>query len=299
VEIRGADGRLRDAAEIDREAAASVQAAVTRGAFALLHVLDASKTGRPGVSREAARRIVARYPEQALVVVDACQLRCSAAQVRADLDDGFAVMITGSKFAGGPSFCGAILLPPGLVERLQAGKPTVAALADYSAALDWPAALRPAFAAPLRHPANLGLGLRWTAALAEIEAYEAIPAADRAALVAAFDAAVRERVAATPGLALLDPDAPIAAPGLTPIVHADGSDPRSTYEALQRPSRPGVRPCHLGQPVTVGERTALRVCASMPMIAEAAASGMAPLLADLDHLFDAWAALRQVARTGG
>ena len=251
-------------------------------------MLDASKTGRPGVSREAAAAILARHPGRVLVVVDACQLRCPAEQLRADLAGGLAVMLTGSKFAGGPSFCGALLLPAALADELRTARPP-ASLDDYSARLDWPATLRPAFAAGLRHPANLGLGLRWTAALAGIEAYVALPAATRDALLAAFGQAVRDRVAADPGLALLDPD--LADRGLAPIVHADGSDPRGVYEALQR-GVAGGPPCHLGQPVAVGPRTALRVCASMGMIVEAASAGVRGLEADLDQVFASWARLR-------
>lgn len=292
LEIRHPDGRLRAMSEVDQEAADRVDQALAGGAFALLHVLDASKTGRQGVSREAARRILARHPGRVLVVVDACQLRCPADRVRADLERGFAVMLTGSKFAGGPSFCGALLLPQVLADELRTARPTRAALDDYSAALDWPAALRPAFGASLRHPANLGLGLRWTAALAEIEAYQAIAPGLRDALVADFDRAVRARARADRGLALLDDCEPPGAPGLTPILQADGAAARAVYEALQRPGDPGVPPCHLGQPVAVGERWALRICASMPMITEAAARGLAPLEADLDLLFETWAALR-------
>ncbi|HXQ16416.1 MAG TPA: hypothetical protein VN814_17490 [Caulobacteraceae bacterium] len=295
IEIRGPGGALRAQADVDQEAALKVERAVAGGAFALLHVLDASKTGRPGVSRAAASKILARYPERVLVVVDACQLRCAAADVRADLERGLAVMVTGSKFAGGPAFCGALLLPAVLAERLaqaaqvNAGPPN-AALAPYSAALDWPARLRRRFAAGLAHPANLGLGLRWSAALAEIEAYEAVPAEWRAAMLADFDRAVRARVAADPGLTLAD-DGAGSAPGLVPIFHTGGADPRAVYEALT--SGEGARrPCHLGQPVAVGAALALRVCASMPMIAGAAEHGFAAIESDLDEAFESWARLR-------
>ena len=290
IEIRSPCGALRAQADVDQEAALKVERAVAGGAFALLHVLDASKTGRPGVSRTAASQILARYPGRVLVVVDACQLRCAAADVRRDLEQGLAVMVTGSKFAGGPAFCGAIMLPAGLVERLAQAVSTSAALAPYSAALDWPARLRRAFAAGLAHPANLGLGLRWSAALAEIEAYEAVPAEWRAAMLADFDRAVRARVAADPGLALADNGAG-SAPGLVPIFHADGVDPRAIYEALT--SGEGARrPCHLGQPVAVGAALALRVCASMPMITDAAEHGFAAIESDLDEAFESWARLR-------
>jgi len=295
IEIRTACGTPRAQADVDDEAAAKVAYAVASGAFALLHVLDASKTGRTGVSRAAARQIRALYPERVLVVVDACQLRCAAADIRRDLEDGLAVMLTGSKFAGGPAFCGALLLPPGLTRRLLetpvgAVAPLTAALAPYSAALDWPTALRPRFAAGLVHPANLGLGLRWSAALAEIEAYERVPAARRAALLADFDQAVHAQVAADPGLALAD-RCDGAAPGLVSIVHADGGDPRAVYEAMTAGDG-GRRPCHLGQPVAVGPRHALRVCASMPIITDAAAHGFAAVEAELEEVFASWASLR-------
>lgn len=291
IEIRKADGAPRAQADVDQEAAHKVERAVAGGAFALLHVLDASKTGRPGVSRPAAAEILSRYPGRVLIVADACQLRCSPQTIRNDLEQGLAVMLTGSKFAGGPAFCGALLLPAEMADRLVRAKPDGAPLAPYSAALDWPQRLRRSVGAGLAHPANLGLGLRWSAALVEIEAFERIPAALRAAMLADFDRAVRDRAAADPGLALLDSPSACAAPGLTPVVHADGSDPRPVYEALAE-GRGGGRPCHLGQPVTVGPRTALRVCASMPMITRAASSGFADLENDLDEAFAAWARLR-------
>jgi hypothetical protein len=291
VEIRAACGLLRAPANVDQEVAHKVERAVASGDFVLLHVLDSSKTGRPGVSFAAAEQIIARYPGRVLAVVDACQLRCSAEAVRQALAGGMAVMLTGSKFAGGPAFCGALLLPAALCDHLARRAPAGEALAPYSAVLDWPRTLRRAFAGGLAMPANLGLGLRWTAALAEIDAFERLPAALRAAMLADFDRAVRERAKSDPQLQLLDPASPAAASGLTPIVHADGSDPRSVYEALAR-GEGGRRPVHLGQPVAIGERTALRVCASMPMITEAAERGLAALESDLDEVFESWASLR-------
>jgi hypothetical protein len=288
VEIREPGGALRAGSDIDQEAADRVARAVASGAFALLHVLDASKTGRAGVSRAAAAEILSRHPGRVMVVVDACQLRCPPDAIRRDLAQGFAVMVTGSKFAGGPAFCGALLLAADLAERLAARPPCAAPLAPYSATLDWPARLR---GGGLADPANLGLGLRWSAALAEIEAFEATPAGRRSALLAQFERSVRGRVAVEPGLQLVDPGSRSEAPGLIPVFHADRRDPRPVYEALARGDG-GGRPCHLGQPVLIGRRAALRVCASMPMITEAAEHGFAEVEAGLDALFEAWARVR-------
>jgi hypothetical protein len=110
-------------------------------------------------------------------------------------------------------------------------------------------------------------------------------------MLADFDRAVRAHVAADSGLRLADDGAAAAAPGLVPILHTDGADPREIYEALT--SGEGARrPCHLGQPVAVGGALALRVCASMPMITAAAQGGFAAVEADLDEAFESWARLR-------
>ncbi|MBS0409897.1 MAG: hypothetical protein JSR86_08285 [Proteobacteria bacterium] len=294
VDIRGPQGEARPSAAVDLEAEAAARAALADGRSVLLHVLDCSKTGLAGVSRAAARAIADLDPARVLVVVDACQLRCGAAQVRADLADGFAVMITGSKFAGGPAFCGALLLPAAWMERLAGGVDLPAGLSDYSARLDWPRALRARIGGRLAWPANVGLGLRWSAALAEIEAYEALEPSLKRTIVARFEPAVRRRVSATSGLRLL------FAPGegdtsIAPILVGGAAE--AARGAWTRVSQPGpggelAARCHLGQPVAVGQQSALRLCASMPMVSAVAARlaegddldrAMAPLAADIDR----------------
>jgi hypothetical protein len=294
LEIRAPDGAARPAAAVDGEAEAAARQALAAGRGVLLHVLDCSKTGLSGVSRQAARAIVRLDPTRVVAVVDACQLRCDAAQVRADLADGLAVMITGSKSAGGPPFCGALLVPPAWAERLEAGVVLPAGLSDYSARLDWPEAWRADVGDGLACPANLGLGLRWSAALAEIEAFEALAPASRRAILDAFEGAVRARVAAAPGLGLLmEPGE-----GIASIVAIHCGRPaeivRTAWSRLSEPGPAGAlaAPCHLGQPVAVGDETVLRLCASMPMIsavAERLAQGrdlalaMTPMKADIDR----------------
>jgi hypothetical protein len=74
-------------------------------------------------------------------------------------------------------------------------------------------------------------------------------------------------------------------------LHTDGADPRTVYDALTS-GEGGRRPCHLGQPVAIGGALALRVCASMPLITDAAARGFAAVEADLGEMFETWAGLR-------
>jgi len=309
IPIRDADGRLRSVREIDRAAGLAVANALRVGRGTLLHVLDCSKTGRGGPSREAAREMAASAGERAVVLVDACQLRCSFDQIRSDLDAGFLVMLTGSKFAGGPPFCGALLIPPDKAARL-GGLRLPVGFAAYSARCDWPKSFEGAFGATDFAPANLGLGLRWEAALAEIEAYAAIPAPLRENIIALFAESARRCVAGNPDLDFLDAEnwrlggKPAT---LFPVIthHGDVAQARLIYESLraadgdfENPQH--ARACHVGQPVILGARAALRLCLGMPQVNAVAARAMQgtdletafrPLREDMELLFRKWGVL--------
>ncbi len=77
-------------------------------------------------------------PDHVLVLADCCQLRCSTEHISALLGSvAFSCALTGSKFAGGPTFCGALLVPPRSSSAC-ARKQMPSGLAAYSAQLDWP-----------------------------------------------------------------------------------------------------------------------------------------------------------------
>jgi len=174
IEIRDSQGNLRGAANVDAEARLRASAAIQKGRSVLLHRLETSKTGRSGLTVAAASQILAGAPNQVLVVVDCCQLRCSRERVQQLLQLGFMVAITGSKFFGGPPFSGALLLPPKILGRIrQLALPD--GLADYSSRLDWSPDLRAKVWMRWTNAANLGLGLRRIAALSEMERFFALP----------------------------------------------------------------------------------------------------------------------------
>jgi hypothetical protein len=308
IAIRDLYGRPRSVEAVDSEAAARVAAALKRDCDVVLHVLDVSKTGLAGVSRPAARAIKAAAGERIAVVVDACQLRCSADQIRDDLRCGHMVMISGSKFAGGPAFSGALLVPPNCLERIRQSDQATD-LAAYSAVHDWPEALRHRLHLRCGSLANLGLGLRWEAALYEMAAFQAIDGALSRAIAALFEAEVRRRVDAAPWLSALDADGapragfgptivPVRPTGRVGLAYVD-----SIYRGLR--SRQAVagrssRVCHVGQPVAIGETAVLRLCLSAPMISAMArrvgegqslAHAFRPIGDALDQTFDKWEAL--------
>jgi hypothetical protein len=299
IDIRKSCGALRNPDPVDHEAYERSDRAVARGDRVILHVLDSSKTGRAGVSRAAAQVITETFGDEVLIVVDACQLRCSAQTIRDDLANGRAVMITGSKFAGGPSFSGALLLPPAMAHRMSKGSLFVQGLTGYSSAADWPSSLGVSPGAGL---ANLGLGLRWTAALAEIHAYHGIDAALKTWFQQAFDAAVTQAVHTRPWLRRLDEGHAGDDGNLIPVFDQAGGI-KSLHDALRQPSAADRAAFHLGQPVTVGPEEALRICSSMPMISDFAervsagatpAAAFNPVAADLARLFDRWDLVRAV-----
>lgn len=308
VALRHRDGGKRSCEEVDNEVLA--RAAGLSGAL-LLHILDTSKTGLSGPSPAIARTLTEAAPGRVLVAVDACQLRCSAEKVRAYLDDGFMVLLTGSKFLGGAPFSGCLLLPPVIAAALAEAPPAPAGLAAYNASFDVPQRLRGWFAHGFGAVANIGLGLRWTTALAELDRYEAVREALRSRILATFIEKVRARASSTPWLQGDPPGAPID-PYRGSIVTLVIEEPRRGPLSMQEvavlyrrmrepcPDLVGDAICHLGQPVAVGDKAALRICASAPLvsdIAERLAAGLsfetafAPVTRDLDTLFRKWARL--------
>jgi hypothetical protein len=308
VSLRDADGRRRSGGAVDSEVLAL---AAARHDSLLLHMLDTSKTGLSGPSPTVVREIRDTAPDKVLVAVDACQLRCTAAEIKAYLQNGFMVLLTGSKFLGGAPFCGCLLLPPAIADALAEAPPASAGLAAYSACLDVPLRLRDWFAHGFGGLANIGLGLRWTTALAELDRFEAHDESLRNQILTAFIDEVRSRadavdwLRAEPPYSENDPNRG----GIITLVMG-GSERGAT--AMRRaailhtrlrepyPELAGDAICHIGQPVAIGEKAALRICASAPLIngvAERLSAGLpfqtafAPVTRDLDTLFQKWATI--------
>ncbi len=229
---------------------------------------------------------------------------------------GFIVAITGSKFFGGPPFSGALLLPPGLLKRIDT-LTLPEGLADYSSRLDWPGELQAKAGLRWANEANLGLGLRWVAALSEMDRYFAAPGDLRLAVLRYFEQAAREKARGAALLQEVPGQADIAAREPNGILsffmkHADGApfslaETAAIHARLRQPWASGssdgaalAQIFHLGQPVAIGRRAALRICASAPLISEIAErveagesleAAFAPWGRRLDALFEKWAAL--------
>jgi hypothetical protein len=228
IALRGADGNPRHPVEVDADYAAAAAAAPGR---CIVYLTHSSKTG-----------LIAPMtpPPGADVIVDACQGRIDPATVAAYLRQGWPVVISGSKFFGGPAFAGAVLFP--------ATRRTISS--------------RPRFPGA----ANLGTVLRWAAALEAIEAF-APHAAAMADKLRDRTAAIRSGLEAIPALV---PVGGLPATGptwseLPSIFTFAVRDPRETRRLL---SVAALRPLYeslahngilLGQPVGLGAFGGLRI----------------------------------------
>ena len=201
--LRDRYGLPREAALVDADAARLAEQAIAAGKDVVLHVADCSETGLAGPSRAVAGALAASWPGRICVLIDARQLRCEPEQTALDLAAGFALLVSGSTFAGGPSGASALLLPPALIERVGAFKLPHAPAAQ-SAAMDWPPRLRDRLRGEFATLADPGLGLRWECALAELEFYFAVGAELRAQVRAAFAREIHRHLAAAPALKLTD-----------------------------------------------------------------------------------------------
>lgn len=304
VAIRDANGAPRGDDEIEAELFAQAEAALAQGRGLILHLLEGSKTGLCAPSLEAARQFAAQAPGKILLYADCCQARVSMARIGELLDAGCVVAVTGSKFFAGPPFSGALLLPGALRDRLPENFAPPEGLADFSSLCDWPPNLREKLDFRFVSAFNLGLGLRWEAALAEIERFGKVasPCADR---IAAHFAAYAEESARQRNIALLASASP-SRPILSFAVRRRDGAPADiffaqTLQAALRNGPPsGGRKYHLGQPIAIGAEVALRLCLSAPQISEIAEAmagglsfsmGFAPLGAALDGVFAAWRGL--------
>jgi hypothetical protein len=285
VPIRGSDGRPRPLVDIDADIAVLAEQAVATGQRCLIHVLAGSKTGLFAPSFDAVHRLRAKYGGQVDVVLDACQMRLSPERLRACLEAGWMILMSGSKFFGGPAFAGALLVPAEIVARARARGPLPAGLAGYFSRPEWPAALQH-LAGGLPEPMNLGLLLRWHAALTEMLAFQMVPRRQRVRIMTELGRAIRSALEGSPRLRPV----PVEMSGsdwpqtIFPfeVLHAtrDGCErpldlaaARQVHrwlntdvsswlpaEALCSARRLAALRCHLGQPVALGQTAALRVC---------------------------------------
>ncbi|MGJ4926275.1 hypothetical protein ACQR1I_13200 [Bradyrhizobium sp. HKCCYLS2038] len=301
--------------DIDEAALAAVETLVRDGRNVLLQVMDSSKLGWRAPDRACLDEVSQRWPGRVQIVVDACQMRLSPARLAEHLDRGHLVLISGSKFFGGPAFSGALLVPRGVSSALRNGYPIAPGIFDYVNRSDWPSGwsdLR-ARSAPR---ANIGQWLRWEAALEEIAAYHQVPATFRRMAIRQLGEAIESLLMLSPVLHPIATGAVVADDGefgfatVFPFaLQRNGEllgigETQAVYRALQldlsgrfhgRMADVAARRCLLGQPVRIERPSgapiaALRLCIGARQITEAwsddVTSRRINLDADIDRIVD-------------
>jgi len=284
VALRHADGTPRTTQEIDTEFTDLAHRAYAAGRHVLLIQADISKTGMIAPSYECTATLQETLGSQLDVLIDACQFRMSPSTLRACLARGYTVALTGSKFVGGPSFSGALLIPAQTSARYRQ-RPFLGRLASDATATDWPNGWPMQGAQDV--PSKFGLLLRWKAALFELRSFRALPDGDIARFLQIFAKSIQERITNDRAflpvpVTKLDRSALHAQSGwdeiqtifpfqlcqLNPAGRRalDAHEMRNVY--LHLPT--AVVRCQLGQPVNYGKgQHALRLCLSARLIVQA------------------------------
>ena len=302
-------------ADADAAVMRAVEDSLAQGRCVLLHIMDSSKVGWRAPSAACLDEIARRWPRKVQVVVDACQARLGRRRLRSYLDRGYMVLMTGSKFFGGPAFSGALLVPKGLsrsIDRIGAIAPGIF---DYAGRCDWPMAWT-ALRSRFEHRPNFGQWLRWEAALAEIGSYYAVPGAFRARALTELAAGIDSMIALSPSLQAVPnasmpagaDDEEFAAATIFPFtLLRDGqpvsmADTSAVHRALARDMNDDVdgsaadrqvaaQRCLVGQPVRLeradgNPQGLLRLCVGARLVTEAWSTDATQSQRNLQHILD-------------
>ncbi len=166
IALRDENGAPLPPAAIAAACRTAIAAAIPHGRV-VLHAIDGSKTGLTAPDRATLLQLAAEAGGALDIVIDACQARLEPALVRWYLEQGFPVLVTGSKFFAAPGFCGAVLFPRARLDAVARTGRVADGLAPY-ACLEGGIGSR-------RCP---GLLLRWEAALHDMAVFGALPAAE-------------------------------------------------------------------------------------------------------------------------
>ncbi len=222
--------------------------------------------------------VIEDHGDHVMWVVDLCQLRVDPALLHDLLDRGAMVMLTGSKFFQTPPFCGALLVPRQLTERLRTADDTngasVAPFGQIFSAHDVPWALDNV-RQHLPDEENRGLRLRWQIALDEMESYASWPFHVSNALIADWKTELLRIVDDHPNFRSMPDQRKTNDSIISTQVLADGRE--LSHEELRTLYRDvvtgeheglsdGARRVFFGQPVRYGDRSFIRFAIGAPTV---------------------------------
>ena len=184
IPVRHSDGQAKSSAEIGEAIAQAARTAHAQRRYPLAHIVHGSKTALVLPAIHTVDGLHRQFGDTLSFVVDACQARINAASLNAYLERGATVLMTGSKFMGGPPFSGFALIPRSMAadQRLPEG------LSHIFRRGEWPRDWAGCDALP--NDANPGLLLRLEAALFELNRFTTLSADLRERVITGFGRAV-------------------------------------------------------------------------------------------------------------
>lgn len=171
----------------------------------LIHVIHSSKTGLILPSWDTILEMKNIFGKEIDIIVDACQGRLSIYSLNRYLSFGAMVLLTGSKFLSGPPFSGALILPGFLsrriknIEDLPIGLSSIFGQTEFPIQWQNPECVEFDFI-------NIGLLLRWKAAIYEMNKIFKIPNHRLKYVIDRFRDQVRQMVEDTNFLSLVHED---------------------------------------------------------------------------------------------
>ena len=284
VPVRNLRGIACDPREIGESIEQQIRIAHASGRHPLVHVVHGSKTGLVLPDLATTDRILARHGNRVSIAVDACQARIEGPAIKAYLDRGAMVLMTGSKFMGGPPFSGFALIPAGRSGKMSLG----VGLGTIFRRAEWP---RRWGVEGLPDGANPGLLLRLEAAVFELERYSDLSSEARNRVIACFRLAV-SLLAERLGARLVPGNAGVCSVETATLATIDltGLPDAPDFLVAQRWHRVlAARGIRLGQPVKCVRLPdgrwggTLRISLSMPLIVELAKLDPVALAARFDR----------------
>jgi len=202
LDLRGEGGALLSTEELDSQIRDQVLQSLAGGKRVLLHLLDCSKTGIGGPSLSTVQHLKSTYPDKVEVLVDAAQFRLERSAFHRYIKSGFMVLVTGSKFFTGPPFSGALIVPPEISSKISAMPLLPRGMSAYATRAELPDSWD-GLGKNLSNRPNLGLLLRWQAALWEIDAFYSVPDKERLRTIEAFGIKIIQMIDDNPDLRLV------------------------------------------------------------------------------------------------
>lgn len=208
VKIRVDTAAERSPEDLDNEIRQLVEENIAVDRDVILHIVAHSKTGVHAPRLETMKEMISIYGQRIKPIIDAAQGRFSRRGLRDYISRGYMVILTGSKFYGGPPFSGCLLIPDNFFPIEQADIVFPSGFSDYITAAQLPANWTAARNS-LNQTINFGLLLRWLVALDEMTLYYATPDNARYRILRFFESQAPIILSRSPLLELINPPVPI------------------------------------------------------------------------------------------